>query len=109
MKQELVKIYGNVHPAGPELFGAVRAVLEAWHLGDCVELDGDLLRLAHEGVFFPTEDVLETLGPFLSCSSSGRLDVLDLEAWTLTRYRFEGRRTLPSIRSLNDILAYSGM
>jgi len=109
MRHQLVKVYGNVHPAGPELFDAVRGTLEAWRLEDCVELEGDLLRLSHEGVFFPANDVLETLSPFLSPASSGRLDVLDLEAWTLTRYRFEGRRTIPSTRSLNDVLAYSGI
>lgn len=108
MRQEIVKVYGSVHPAGPDLAEAVHTVLSPWGLDRSAELEGDLLRFSHEGVFFPLDDVLDVLSPFLGVGVAGRIDYIDLEAWTLTRFRIEGKAIVKSIRGLNDVLAYSG-
>lgn len=108
MRQEIVKVYGSVYPAGPAMEAAARSVLSLWDLDGSVEREGDLLRLAHEGVFFPLADVLDALSPFFGPDTAGRIDFIDLEAWTLTRFRIEGRAVVKSRRGLNDVLAYSG-
>ena len=108
VRQEIVKAYGNIHPAGPELLAAVAAALDFWNLGNCAELEGDLLRIACEGVFFPLDDVLEAVRPLLKEESRGKIDVIDTEAWTLTRCAIQGRDIVRSARGLNDVLAYSG-
>lgn len=108
MRQEIVKVYGNVHPVGPDMAAAVHNALSPWGLEESMTLEGDLLRLSHEGVFFPLDDVLDALSPFFGADTSGRIDFLDLEAWTLTRFQIEARTIVKSMRSLNDVLAYSG-
>lgn len=86
MRSVLVKAYGSLHPADEAALSAVSGVLEDWYLPDAVELKGDLLRISHEGEYFPAEDVVDALRPFLTEASEGKLDYLDLEAWTLRRF-----------------------
>ena len=88
MRPVLVKVYGSLHPAGQAALAAVSAVLADWYIPDAAELKGDVLRISHEGEYFPVEDVVAALRPLLSDSSEGKLDYLDLEAWTLRRFFF---------------------
>ncbi len=53
MRPVLVKAYGSLNPADEKTLQAVRAVLEDWYIPEAVELKGDLLRISHEGEFFP--------------------------------------------------------
>ena len=108
MRTEPCKAYGNVVPASPALRDAVCAVCADWGLADCVELEGDILRISFEGVFFPQEDVVEAIRPYLTGESSGRLDVFDLEGWRMTRATFAGTEVRLASSGLNDVLAYSG-
>ncbi|MCQ2443968.1 MAG: hypothetical protein MJ061_00495 [Mailhella sp.] len=85
----IVKAYGSLDPAGEEALEAVRGVLESWFIdAGAVELEGDLLRISFEGDVFPDDEVVDALRPFLSDASRGKLDILDLEEWTLHRYFF---------------------
>ena len=88
MRPVIVKAYGSLDPAGEDAAAAVRDVLESWYIEDAVELQGDLLRISFEGDTFPDDEVVEALRPYLCESSQGKLDVLDLEEWTLHRYFF---------------------
>lgn len=99
----LVKVYGNLWPVGRKCLQAVQAVC-----GDAAELEGDLLRISFEGIWFPLEDLLDALAVWLRPDCQGKLDYLDLEAWRMTRYRFVQGKIQSSSRSLNDVLAYSG-
>ena len=99
----LVKVYGNIYPADSAMFQSLQAIC-----GEAVEMEGDLLRLSFEGIWFPLEDVLAALRPCLKSDCQGKLDYLDLEAWTLVRHTFAGTEIQLSRAPLNNVLDYSG-
>lgn len=109
MRPVIVKAYGGFSPATEETLDAVRAVLEDWFISDAVELEGDLLRISYEGEAFPDEDVVEALKPFFCEKSEGRLDILDLEAWTLHRYFFSYGRLRDHTATLDKALENCSM
>lgn len=108
----LLKVYGHIYPADDALYTSVaQACACAMPDSDdvpVVEKDGDMIRVSFEGVYFPVEEVLACLAQRILPCHQGKLDVLDLENWQMTRHLFqEGRiqsRTVP----LNHVLAYSG-
>lgn len=112
MSKVPVKVYAAVSPAAEP---CLTAVLRAGNTGfgheedePWAELDGDLLRISFEGLYFPLEDVLSALDEYLPPDARGKLDYLDMEAWTLTRYTWgDGPRGVAT-RSLNQVLEYSG-
>ena len=108
MRQEPCKAYGNLSPAGEKAVQAVDRVLMDWGIQQRAELAGDILRISFEGVFFPMDDVLAALKPFLCPISSGKMDLINMEEWTLTRAVFAGTEIHLSSAGLNDVLAYSG-
>lgn len=89
MRPVIVKAYGAFSPATEEVFLAVYAVLKDWYIPEAVELKGDMVRISYEGDSFPAEEVVDALRPFLCEKSEGKLDILDIEAWTLHRYFFD--------------------
>ena len=89
MRPVIVKAYGALSPATEQTFQAVRSVLKDWYIPEAVELKGDMVRISYEGDSFPEDEVVEALKPFLCDDSEGKLDILDLEAWTLHRYFFD--------------------
>ncbi len=109
MRPVLVKAYGSLNPADEEALRAVRAVLEDWYIPEAVELKGDLLRISYEGEVFPDEEVVEALKPFLCDASEGKLDILDLEAWTLHRYFFAYGRLRDHAATLDKALEACSM
>ena len=90
MREEPCKTYGHLFPADQHIADAVGAVLSDWNIPECTELEGDIFRISFEGVFFPLDDVLDALRPLLCAESSGKIDLIDMEAWTLTRAAFSG-------------------
>lgn len=99
--QVLQKVYAALAPAGPELEERLRLIIAgAQRAGFCpganpediIALQGDTLLISYEGMAFPLEEVLTALeGQKLT----GKLDFLDLEAWTLTRHLWkEGQLTV---------------
>lgn len=111
MRDPLVKAYGHVYPAGAPLEDALRAALrEALPDNDDVPLlerDGDMLRISFEGGYFPEEEVVSVLRTAPG-RTLGKLDVLDLENWCLTRHAFRDGRLHTSAAPLNNVLDYSG-
>lgn len=106
----LVKVYAGFFPPGdtcrPAVEIAGRSAVgcdEAW----LFEENG-LLRIAWEGVWFPLDDVLDAFAAHLPLSATGKLDCLDLEAWTLTRCQFMDGAFERQVRGLNHVLEYSG-
>jgi len=104
MRPVLVKAYGGLSPVPPKALADVQAVLESWFIEDAAEMEGDLLRISFEGDAFPDDEVVDALKPFLCGKSWGRLDVLDLEAWTLRRWQFGEGRLRVSTATLNKAL-----
>lgn len=108
MQHEVCKVYGHLYPATYEMFEAVETMLYHWRITECVEFDGDLLQISFEGICFPVEDTLDIFHSYLTSNSKGKLDILNLEEWTLFRTVFDGKKVKESKVSLNAVLAYSG-
>ena len=117
MKHVIAKAYASFFPAHETCRLAVEEIGTA-ALGTDMPwlfLEGGMLRIEWEGIYFPLDAMLQTLSASLPPDAEGKLDYLDLEAWTLTRHMLspgikEGRRDRFRIitHSLNHILDYSG-
>ena len=88
MQDTLVKAYGMLRPADGDALSAAEGVLSSWFIEDAVDLDDGALWIHHEGTYFPHEELASALAPFLCPASTGKMDIMDLEAWTLCRYYF---------------------
>jgi hypothetical protein len=104
MRPVPIKAYASLFPADGAALRAVADALAGWHITDAAELAGDLLRISHEGEIFPADDVIDALLPFLSAQSEGRLDVIDLENWTLRRVSFTHGKVETRTASLDHAL-----
>ena len=105
MRPVIIKAYGGFSPASDETLEAVQAVLRDWFIEeDAAELKGDLLSIGYEGDAFPDEDIVEALKPFLCEKTWGKLDYIDLEAWTLRRYTFTGGQLSDHTATLDKAL-----
>ncbi len=105
-----IKVYGAFSPVGEDAATRVAAAgsgavgqPEPW-----LFREGDLLRISFEGIWFPWEDVWDALRETLAPAARGKLDVLDLDAWTLTRHTLDEQGVHVSTRPLNHVLDYSG-
>ena len=107
----LLKVYGNLHPADAADFEALSRA-SASCVGEGAEppvtLAGDRLRISFEGLYFPVDEVLEALAALLKPRQQGKLDVLDLDAWRLTRHLFQDGRITSRSAPLNNVLDFSG-
>lgn len=111
MHHIFMKIYGAFHPA-PETVDEALAELQGQVIGDADWLDrhNDMLRISYEGIWFPVEEALQILAETLPPKASGKLDVLDLDAWTLTRHLWQdGEFHASPSRDLNSVMDYSGL
>lgn len=106
----LAKTYAAFSPADANTLAAVeRAGQEALgHDAPWAFLEGGTLRISWEGLYFPLEEVLLALAATLGSGPEGKLDYLDLEEWTLTRYVPGTNGFQASKRDLNQVLDYSG-
>lgn len=107
----LLKVYGNICPVPATLLDGLSPVLqECLPVPDLpvASLSGDLLTLSFEGVYFPIDDVLAVLSESIAAGAAGKLDLLDLENWRLTRYTFARGVIETRSASLNNVLDYSG-
>lgn len=106
----MLKVYGNLWPASPQLKDRLSMLCTSClpPESQIVELDVDLLRISFEGIFFPLKEVLDCIKPSLENNTRGKLDVLDLEAWTLQRHIFANGKITCRSAPLNNILDYSG-
>lgn len=112
----LVKVYGNIYPTTAALRSELEKACEGLLPSDgagpedtTVELEGDLLRISYEGVYFPVEDVLALIPPHLRPESQGKIDYIDLENWTLHRYSIHGMHIQYASASLNNVMDYAGL
>lgn len=110
MKQIHIKIYGAFHPV-PETVDAGLETLQAQIIGDepWFYRTNDMVNISYEGIWFPVDDALDILRATLPPKATGKLDVLDMDGWTLTRHQWiDGQFTSSPPRDLNSVLAYSG-
>lgn len=112
MREPLLKVYGHVHPISDAFYADLDAACADALADDADEpvlcRKGDMARVSFEGVYFPVDEVLAALARHLRPEHQGKLDVLDLENWRLTRHLFDQGRIRSSSAPLNNVLDYSG-
>lgn len=104
MDHVLMKVYGSISPATEEMLQAALAVTDAQH----VELEGDMLLISFEGIWFPVDDLIDALKPLLTEKSEGRIDHIDVEGWRLYRHFVCGKAITMRSNDLNSVLERSG-
>lgn len=106
----ILKVYGNFQPVRPALGATLGAICGQAIPGSPspISLDGNLARVSFEGIFFPVDDFIDALAKEVSTGLEGKLDVLDLEAWTLRRYLARAGEITSRQSPLNNVLDFSG-
>ncbi|MDO5537616.1 MAG: hypothetical protein Q4F72_08820 [Desulfovibrionaceae bacterium] len=109
----LLKVYANFTPAGEadcrELEEICSQAIAAEDDHDpFVTMLGDMVRLSFEGLYFPVEDVEPVVERLALAGATGKMDVLDLENWRMTRYQARDGQLKKSSAPLNNVLDYSG-
>lgn len=112
MEHILIKVYGSVQPATQGMCDAARNAAQGMgeldDIDEVVALDGSLLTFHFEGMYFPLDDVLAALGPMMGKECEGRIDYIDMDEWTLTRFWIQGGLVTQNTASLNQVMDYSG-
>ena len=110
----LIKVYAAFAPAQQEDFlklseACSTAIASEDDHDPFVTMPGDMLRISFEGIYFPLDDVAPVIQELAEKKAAGKMDVLDMENWRMTRYQAKGDGRL-EIRSapLNSVLDYSG-
>lgn len=108
----LIKVYANIYPANEDLYHALASELSGIYSVDnsenkVVEIDNDLILISFEGIYFPIEEVINRIKDFLTTSTQGKVDYIDMEEWTLTRYTIKDKGISAKSNSLNAVMDYS--
>ncbi len=107
----LIKVYGHVWPIAEQSLQALRPFFSPSEHMDGEEIlhyEKDMLRISYEGMYVDMEEMLPMLQSFLQADSQGKVDYIDLEAWTLTRHSIHNGLMTVSSSSLNAVMDYSG-
>ena len=100
-------------PVGPDLrvYGEVRGLTEAvWAglAGECpfetADYDDGTLTLEHEGRWVDAEGFLDALAEVAGPGGDGHCDVIDNEAWTITRFIMTDGKWTSQTFGINDVL-----
>ncbi|ABB39555.1 hypothetical protein Dde_2759 [Oleidesulfovibrio alaskensis G20] len=109
MQHILIKVYGHISPAGEALECALRNEQPQKEDGtEALERNGDMLLISYEGMYYPIEEVVDIVRQALQPATEGKIDYIDMDAWTLTRYTISAGTMTEATRSLNHVMAYSG-
>lgn len=103
MEQIIIKVYGSITPANQAMLNAVQNIAEG-----SISLDGDVLLISHEGMYFMIDECIDALKPLMDKDCEGRIDYIDMDEWTLSRYWIHGGLVTHSTVGLNQVMAYSG-
>jgi hypothetical protein len=108
----LIKAYGHIRPVSDAFYEALDKVcadaIPYERVEPILRREGDMLHICFEGLHFPVEEVLDFLTRRLGQEHQGKLDVLDIEHWRLTRHIFDGGLHSSSA-GLNSVLDYAGL
>ncbi len=107
----LIKVYGHVWPIAPESVDALKPHFPVTEHDDLEEIlcyEKDMLRISFEGMYLDMEEILPLIQSFLQPTSQGKIDYIDLDAWTLTRHTITQGFMTVNTASLNVVMDYSG-
>lgn len=129
MEHIIIKVYGKIMHASPALALAVKKVHE--NTDNALAEEGEevfsyadnFLFFAYEGMYYPIDDMLDAVNAVLVLekkeakskgvgsaeSADGRIDYIDMQEWTLTRHSLANGVVKSATRSLNHVMAYSGL
>lgn len=107
MEHILIKVYGSISNANTELFNAALRVVEEQD-ENAVELDGTFFTISFEGIYFMIDEFITAIKPHLTRECSGRIDYIDVDDWTLTRFWIEGGLITHNTADLNHVMDHSG-
>lgn len=110
----LIKVYATFTPVSPSLVAEAEAAASGalgveGDLGPFVYGEGDSLRVSFEGIYFPVDDLVPVLEKAAAEGARGKLDVLDMENWLMTRHEARNGRLAIHTVPLNHVLDYSGL
>lgn len=94
MNEPLIKIYGFFETEDEtqieHCLQELHLLCEAWYLDkEVFSLEDSMIHISYEGNYFPHEESAKIFGKYISEKSSGKMDVIDLEGWTLERFFLE--------------------
>ena len=109
----LLKVYASISGVAQGLADELReAVQDAVHAdespAETVTQDGPLVLVSFEGLYFPVEEAAACIKRHLTKETTGKMDVLDLENWTITRFTLQGGFMQERSGSLNNALDFNG-
>ncbi|WP_428562772.1 MAG: hypothetical protein ACP59X_22280 [Solidesulfovibrio sp. DCME] len=99
MKPDL-RVYGQARGLSPEAWAGLAA---ACPFEGAAYADG-VLEIEYEGRFLDADSFLEALCDALSPGGSGHADVIDNDAWTITRYGLSPGRCTSQTFGIDDVL-----
>jgi hypothetical protein len=97
------RIYGRIRGLSPDV--AVKLAAEAPFETARAEAGG--IEIEHEGRFVDVEEFLARAVSLLPEGGDGDVDVIDEEAWTITRYALRPRGFEAVSHGLDDILDHT--
>jgi hypothetical protein len=97
------RVYGEVRGLSPE---AWTRLAPACPLESAVYRDG-VLEFEHEGGWVDADGFLEALAQALSPGGEGHADVIDNDAWTISRYVLAPGRASSETFGLDDVLEHT--
>ncbi len=109
----LIKVYAHFAPVTAELVRELEdsvssAICAEDFAGPIVSTLEDMVRLSFEGIYFPEDDVADIVRHAVEDGACGKMDVLDLENWHMTRYEGRDHVLHKSGAPLNNVLDFSG-
>ena len=108
----MLKVYANVIHPGKGLADALRP-----RCHEAVSTDGgdnsvtekdDMVLLSFEGIYFPWEEAAGAIRSHITKDSTGKMAVLDMENWRITRFFIKDGTVTSRSGSLNNALDYNG-
>lgn len=121
MSQPVVlKVYASFAPVRPWVVDRLTAIArEAMGREDeevpIVSVLGDMVRLSFEGLYFPWDEATVVFEKAVAEGARGKMDVLDMENWTMTRFESAEERGTGGFHlkrgkvPLNHVMDFSGL
>ncbi|MDR2572963.1 MAG: hypothetical protein LBC94_01235 [Desulfovibrio sp.] len=108
----LIKVYGHIQPVSDDFFTALVKIcsdaISDGQDGSILRREEETVRISFEGLYFPLEETLHLLARHIGPEHRGKLDVLDIENWRLSRHVFDGGLRSSSA-GLNSVMDYAGL
>ncbi len=95
-----VQIYGDFFGISPD---AYKLLQEKLPFAD-VSFSGNSLHVGHEGSFLLVDEILSDISKLMNDKGDGKLDVIDKQEWTLTRYHVKKDSVIEKKINIDNVL-----